>query len=95
MSTNGDALGVEINTEQNAVRQAFRTAHPPGAKATADDIVALILALDKAKGNAIETFVHSDIDDSLTRRPRIFIGTDPHPDPGQFQNGDIYFLREE
>ena len=61
MSTNGDALGVEINTAQTAVRQAFKTAHPPGVKATADELSALILALDKAKGNAVENTIQSDV----------------------------------
>ena len=96
MSTTGDALGTAINTAQNAIRLAFRTAHPAGVKPlpTVDELTALLLSLDKAKGNAIETVVQLDISESLAHRPRIFVGTDPQPDPGQFQNGDIYFLRE-
>ena len=63
MSTTGDVLGTAINTAQNAIRLAFRTAHPAGVKPlpTVAELADLLLALDKAKGNAIETVIESDI----------------------------------
>ena len=90
MSIAGDALGTAMNVETAAERTAFTTAHPPGSKPVPStaDFTALALAIDQARGNAVEAAIEA-------RGPRIFIGTNPTPDPTQFQEGDIYFLREE
>lgn len=90
MSAAGDALGQGMNAGQAAMRDAFIAAHPPGSKPapTAADFAALTLAIDKARGNAVEVAIEA-------RGPRIFVGTSPTPDPTQFQEGDIYFLRED
>ena len=63
MSAAGDALGQGMNAGQAAARDAFLAAHPPGSKPapTAADFAALILAIDKARGNAVEVTIQADI----------------------------------
>lgn len=69
MSAVGDALGTAINTAQAAVRAAFLAAHPAGRKPppSTADFSALSLALDQAKGNAIEASTGVDIQQALSQ----------------------------
>lgn len=63
MSIAGDALGTAMNSGQAAARAVFVAAHPPGSKPapSANDFAALTLAIDKARGGAVEATIQSDI----------------------------------
>ena len=82
MSAAGDNLGAAIVVAQKAVRQAFVVPKVP----TLADSARLVLLMAQAEGNAIA--------EAIASGRRIFSGTNPNPNPAQFQDGDIYFIRE-
>ena len=87
MSAIGNAIGDAIVAYRTAAQTAFVTSRPkPGPYSPAE--LAQIASLQaRAEGNAIA--------DTIGAGHRIVVGTDPSPNPAQFQVGDIYFLREE
>ena len=91
MSANGDMIGTSLISGRAAAQVAFSVA-THGQKLTPALIAQEQLALVKSDGAVIDSAIQSAV---AARGGRIFVGTDPHPDPTQFQNGDIYFLREE
>jgi hypothetical protein len=90
MSANGDAIGLGILTGQTAATNQF-IAMKRGQPLTPADNAQLQMLRAKAEGNAIDAGIQA----VLVSRPRVFIGTDPNPNPTSFKEGDIYFLREE
>jgi hypothetical protein len=47
--------------------------------------------VNQTHGQAVDEAIAA----GLANRPRIFVGTSPEPNPALFQEGDIYFQREE
>ena len=75
MSDAGDALGTAMNAGQAAACAAFASAHPPGSKPAPSpiDYRALTLAIDKAKGSAVETEIQSVVAGAVSGVPLLTI----------------------
>jgi hypothetical protein len=87
MSSAGDAIGLAIIGAQQTATLAMIAGTKKGQVV---DGVQLQLARAKAEGNVISQAIQV----AVAGRPRIFVGTSPAPNPTQFQEGDIYLLRE-
>lgn len=85
MSAAGDAIGAAMVANKTTAVAVFSASRKSGHYTPAE-MTCLALLTAQAEGNAIA--------DAIVAGRRIFAGTNPNPDPAQFQNGDIYFLTE-
>jgi hypothetical protein len=91
MSAAGNAIADRISELLRTSLAAFVAGLNGRKVMTPAELAARQALVTQSHGEAVAEHVAA----GLVNRPRIFVGTDPEPNPSLFQEGDIYFQREE